>query len=1455
MALISKHKNDYEGIRNLAEGDADLPLRTVRLSSWAPKGLLGRVRAFGVRLGVAVAMPIFRRFPVVKFFDLYWITRDEEVRAVLADHEAFEVPFGLEMRHITKGPTFCLGDDGELHHRQRSALEDAWKGMDDEKDVRAPARRFAQALLADSGGEVDVVGDLIRQVVARVSEKLLGCEISDYAAHSESVVAVASFLFGDPYGKEFARKEGLVAARNLKPTIDKMVAASIDGLSSQSDGFIGIIPGMARALKRHLDSGNDPDYDLAALKGDLEATGYGMTTAFAVTHGFTGGVLQTLGRRPWQFSRARDLCQRIKNARAISDKEAEKTLLAEFETLMMEASRFNPAIFPGSFRVRTEKPMKQASAHPKLNRIPLKKTVMVCTASAVRDNRCRRNECRNPDTFDPGRFDHDEIHTALGFGHGIHACVGARQAISIASEVLIELLSQPALKFVQRWPRVVQHGPVHATLKMTFDPDIGAQKQTQILAPIPLREGLKAEDAARTLRILESEGHLKEAFDASNVVHFASLHILALGKIGKERDHLLVELNVDGSMLGALSQIRLTVRSMAKSAAAIETLAAMSEAGSQGASNRVDGFFSTIRAKAAKLTQLPFGDTGGNFVGTGEFSVRQIEEEARLANFAEAYLVDQAQLTAAKEKGLSDAEWSTRLFSLTRDKVRASEFANMLIRLKHRGPQFARQRYIPFTRFLVRYFKQPAIVLTLAIYGLVSTGTLLAAIVLEKVSIVHYLVVTLTPILVLLSLLAGLFLWLRRREKTEIPDDRIVDLERLRKIRAAEERTNYAQTHITSLSAFKVGLFRRLTFALAMHVITAFVRLWFRPGFLTDFATIHYARWVRFSGTDQLVFQSNYDGSWESYLEDFITKVHQGQTIAWNNAKGFPKTNFLWFDGARNGDRFKRWVRNQQQDTPFWYSRFPNLTIPQIHRNALIRDGLARARDVSDHRDWLKLFGSLPQKGTELETDQVQSLIFSGHGNHRAAQCIPIKFNDPHAACKWLKTELSKARDTKSASDVANAGGSGGPLLRPGPSPPALSFGDGEPISTALFIGFSAQGLAKLGVPKEAQCGLNAFPSPFLDGMRGRGAALNDPLDVIWSDAGWYSDVDAVDPQSTGNSYTSGFKADAVLLIYMKPVPRMDGNFGNRFDQAVADLEIAIDLLKLDLRDAEISYLDAPIDLSRPPGEDASLGGFGFHEGASQPVIRGSRQAARRHVQNADIMEPGEFLLGYEDSRGFVPPAITLRSDQATHETLPFAVPSREEPFPHFGNPDAGHMFDLGRNGSYLAIRQLEHLRDSKDIEVFDNFVTKSAHIISEQIKAGRPMAGDGADVMPGSAAYDDGWEARTDAGNQVHVGSFSSEHEFLKDLTRAKLLGRWRDGSSLVRHPLLSATSLVRQRTYRELADGPLAEIARFANEMAIRRFSDLPPDEEPDPSAYDRLLWDNQIWDAFIEEFRAEL
>src|SRR6202042_3663422 len=125
---------------------------------------------------------------------------------------------------------------------------------------------------------------------------------------------------------------------------------------------------------------------------------------------------------------------------------------------------------------------------------------------------------------------------------------------------------------------------------------------------------------------------------------------------------------------------------------------------------------------------------------------------------------------------------------------------------------------------------------------------------------------------------------LRRIETTDRTDDLNPPLAAIEEITALENHHGYAQNHFTAVTPLKPGWFRKLTLAAALWGIKAAVSFWYRPGFILDMDSIHYAKWFLLPGTGKLIFLSNYNGSWESYLEDFITKAHAGQSAAWSNA-------------------------------------------------------------------------------------------------------------------------------------------------------------------------------------------------------------------------------------------------------------------------------------------------------------------------------------------------------------------------------------------------------------------------------------------------------------------------------------------------------------------------------------------------------------------------------------------
>jgi hypothetical protein len=105
-----------------------------------------------------------------------------------------------------------------------------------------------------------------------------------------------------------------------------------------------------------------------------------------------------------------------------------------------------------------------------------------------------------------------------------------------------------------------------------------------------------------------------------------------------------------------------------------------------------------------------------------------------------------------------------------------------------------------------------------------------------------------------------------------------------------------------------------------------------------------------------LLFLSNFDGSWQSYLDDFVDKAARGLTLAWGNCVGFPRTEDLILQGAAHGTQFKAWARQSQTQNILWYSAYPDLTVNQIIRNGSIVDGLRKvSMQQKEAEQWAQL--------------------------------------------------------------------------------------------------------------------------------------------------------------------------------------------------------------------------------------------------------------------------------------------------------------------------------------------------------------------------------------------------------------------------------------------------------------------------------------------------------------------
>jgi deferrochelatase/peroxidase EfeB len=537
-------------------------------------------------------------------------------------------------------------------------------------------------------------------------------------------------------------------------------------------------------------------------------------------------------------------------------------------------------------------------------------------------------------------------------------------------------------------------------------------------------------------------------------------------------------------------------------------------------------------------------------------------------------------------------------------------------------------------------------------------------------------------ITLLIAEYGGAYAVLRRKEAADVPEDLPPSAALVQAIMERENRG--AQNHLAATSTLKPGWFRRMTLRLGLWFAGQLAEHFSAPGFLGTTGVIHFARWIVLPGTDKLVFRSNFDGTWERYLEDFIELAYNGVNGIWSNTVGFPRTRNLFSGGARDGDRLRRWTRRQQIPTLVWYSAYPQLTLARIRTNAAIRQGIASAVTEADAADWLACFGTAPRPPEVIQKPEVPTLIFGGLRRLHCGACTLIRFSDdPANARRWL---AQIERD--------------------------LSFGD-HGAESAMLVAFSKFGLLKLGLKPHH---LETFPVAFQHGSAApwRARALSDtgqnaPEQWLWGGP--------------------GAEIDAILLVYARDDRALDRLLNQRTGEIAASGHSVV---------RRIRFAPLPTDRSKPVREP-----FGFVDGISDPIIRGiGHWTLPEHRRQ--LVEPGEFVLGYPDNLDFVPSSPSVPAHDDPHQILPALGPDLSHPRPEFSTRQATGQKDLGCNGTFLVVRHLE-----QDTASFEAFLDAAAKTLINADQAPSPNEAD------------------------------------VREWIAAKMVGRWRqDGSSLVRHP-----------------------------------------------------------------------
>jgi hypothetical protein len=220
----------------------------------------------------------------------------------------------------------------------------------------------------------------------------------------------------------------------------------------------------------------------------------------------------------------------------------------------------------------------------------------------------------------------------------------------------------------------------------------------------------------------------------------------------------------------------------------------------------------------------------------------------------------------------------------------------------------------------------------------------------------HAVIVAFVPAL---ALALAVFLHERADAARLVREPDVATADHLEQVR--DEEDHAVQNALTHLAIVKTGWLRYWLVKYVFWVIGRRVVLIDRfEGSLGGIASIHFARWVQLdreqgSKRRRLLFLSDYDGSWESYLGEFVDRAATGLTAVWSNTENFPKTSWVFGEGARDEQRFKDWTRNRQLKTPVWYTAYPDRTLDNVENDTQIAHLVASAKTAEEDTAWLAL--------------------------------------------------------------------------------------------------------------------------------------------------------------------------------------------------------------------------------------------------------------------------------------------------------------------------------------------------------------------------------------------------------------------------------------------------------------------------------------------------------------------
>jgi len=167
-----------------------------------------------------------------------------------------------------------------------------------------------------------------------------------------------------------------------------------------------------------------------------------------------------------------------------------------------------------------------------------------------------------------------------------------------------------------------------------------------------------------------------------------------------------------------------------------------------------------------------------------------------------------------------------------------------------------------------------------------------------------------------------------------------------------------AQNPMAHVAAFKPGIRRMLVARVLMWLVNWRMQRYLVG--LNQVTSIHCARWVVFKSKNdepRLLFLSNYDGSWDGYIDSFIDTldVHYFLKLMWQRTKGFQDTS---------SETFKFWIRERLIPTPVFYNAYhpQRPSISDLHEAVRLRESLRPTGDVAELNHYVRTGSCKPEE-------------------------------------------------------------------------------------------------------------------------------------------------------------------------------------------------------------------------------------------------------------------------------------------------------------------------------------------------------------------------------------------------------------------------------------------------------------------------------------------------------------